>query len=184
MIGNILLLLIIIGIVITIEEFRRQKKIKSLEEHKPEQLEPQTNYPYKKKNLFTRTEYVFFNKLNNTAKGKNIITFTKIRLEDFIETTNNEQRLKYHGYIKSRHVDFILCDSNTIQILAAIELDGPSHHTVKAQEIDNFKDELFKAVGVKLFRVKSGADFQTTIDSIISEIRPEESATSDLAPNL
>ncbi|MDE7211838.1 MAG: DUF2726 domain-containing protein, partial [Lachnospiraceae bacterium] len=34
--------------------------------------------------------------------------------------------MKYRGYIKSRHVDFLICDS-ALHILAALELNDPSH---------------------------------------------------------
>lgn len=182
-VGIIILLLIIASIIATIGEFRTFKILKSIPDYEPEP-EPKKDYPYKKKNLFTRSEYAFFTKLNTAAKSKNIIIFTKVRLEDFIETTSTDERLKYRGYIRSRHVDFILCDENTLQILGAVELDDPSHYSAKAQEIDNFKDELFEAVGIKLLRVKPGADFQTAVDDIISEVRPEEAAASDLSSNL
>lgn len=176
-IGIIIALLIIASIAATIGELKRLKITKTTQTQEENQ-EPNTNntnnYPYKKKNLFTKSEYVFFKKLNNATKSKNIIIFTKIRLEDFIETTTFDNRQKYRGYIKSRHVDFILCDANSLQILAAIELDDPSHHTTKAQKTDKFKNELFEAIGIRLLRIKTGTDFQCEINKIIDEIKLEQ----------
>ena len=36
-------------------------------------------------------------------------------------------RLKYFNWISQKHVDFVLCDKDTMQILCAVELDDRSH---------------------------------------------------------
>ena len=62
----------------------------------------------------------------------------KVRLEDFIYVTNKQELYKYRGYIKSRHIDFLICD-NDLHIKFAIELDDKTHNTEKAKSTDEFK---------------------------------------------
>lgn len=60
--------------------------------------------------------------------------------------------MKYRGYIKSRHIDFIICDKN-LHILFGLELDDKTHSYNKAKKADNFKDELFKIIQIPLERL-------------------------------
>ena len=122
-------------------------------------------YPYRRKHLLTKTEYRFYKELRGVCDKKNIIICPKVRLEDFIDVTCAEERAKYRGYIKSRHVDFILCD-NDLNILAAIELDDYSHNSEGAIRIDEFKDNLFKQIGIPLNRIKVTSDYKQQIKNI------------------
>lgn len=122
-------------------------------------------YPYRRKYLLTKTEYRFYKELRVVCDKKNIIICPKVRLEDFIDVTCNEERAKYRGYIKSRHVDFVLCD-NDLNILAAIELDDYSHNSESAIRIDEFKDNLFKEIGIPLNRIKVTSDYKQQIKNI------------------
>lgn len=124
-------------------------------------------YPYKKKNVLTPTEYQFYTVLKQKCDANNLVVCPKVRLEDFIDVTTKDQRMKYRGYIKSRHVDFILCDSN-MNIIAGIEVDDSSHNTVERRKIDDFKTHLFRKINIPLHRVPIGCvDFEVAADGII-----------------
>ena len=103
--------------------------------------------------LLTTTEYNFYTTLKELCDKENFLICPKVRLEDFIYVTAQE-RMKYRGYIKSRHVDFVICNS-WLKVIGAIELDDASHNTQQAQEVDNFKNNLFEAIGIPLFRIKT-----------------------------
>ena len=90
-----------------------------------------------------------------------------MRLEDFIDVTA-EEKMKYRGYIKSRHIDFLICDSK-LRIFAAIELDDTSHKTSKAQSADAFKNELYRAIGLPLYRIKTNENYNEKVETIIQE---------------
>lgn len=123
---------------------------------------------YQRKNLLTKTEYVFYGILKKKCDAANLLICPKVRLEDFILVTAKE-KMKYRGYIKSRHVDFLICDAS-LHILAAIELDDPSHLSQKAQHTDDFKNQLFRSVGVSLFRIRTGEDYNQKIDEFINTL--------------
>lgn len=125
---------------------------------------------YKKKNLLTPTEYAFYMKARELFSKQNLFLYPKVRLEDYIEvcdTGKNKQSLR--GRIRSRHVDFLLCDDK-LHIRAAIELDDHSHDNTKAKEIDYFKDELHKSIGLQLFRVSVKKDYIEDIKHILDEV--------------
>lgn len=126
--------------------------------------------PYRKAYILTKTEHTFFIILVREALKHKLLVCPKVRLEDVAFVTDKKNRNRYRGYIKSRHVDFVLMDAqcNTV---AAIELDDPSHNTKKAADTDRFKDELFKAINVPLFRIKTGTNFTEEIATALDSIK-------------
>lgn len=137
-----------------------------------DEFTPPKRYPYKKKFLLTKSEYAFFKALRQKC-GNQFMICPKVRMEDFLSVTDNENRAKYRGYIKSRHVDFLLCD-NELHMLAGIELDDASHNGVEAKKKDKFKDEVFKQIGVPLFRIKeTKGNYEPQIDAMLSAFGTE-----------
>ena len=129
----------------------------------PEPPKP-TKLPYQKKDfLLSNSERKFYYALEQVARGNNYHLFAKVRLEDLIEVP---QSLSY-GYrfglrnrIKSRHIDFVLCDYKYIRPVLAIELDGSSHFRADRIESDDFLNKTLSDVGLPLLRfpVKSFYD--------------------------
>ena len=127
-------------------------------------------YPYRKKMLLTKAEYAFYQTLKAICDKENLIICPKVRMEDFLEVTDKKNLQKYRGYIRSRHIDFILCD-NKLHMLAGIESDDNSHKQEKVKQVDNFKDAVFNAISVPLFRVKmSDGLYKEQITTIISNL--------------
>lgn len=123
-------------------------------------------YPYTYKNLLSKAEMAFYKILETECKDKDIKICPKVRMEDFLNVTDKKQQLKYRGYIRSRHIDFILCDKE-MNMIAGIELDDESHNSDKTKQADTFKNEVFKAIGKPLHRVKVGTKYVDEIKNII-----------------
>lgn len=115
----------------------------------------QSECPYYKRELLTQTEYNFYLTLKEECNKRNFLICPKVRMEDFLEVKPNFDKMKYRGYIKSRHIDFMICNQN-MNILCGIELDDKSHYSQKAQEVDNFKNQVFRDVGIPLYRIVVG----------------------------
>lgn len=127
-------------------------------------------YPYAKKLLLTKTEYRFYKILKVKCDQKGILICPKVRMEDFLYVTARENVGKYRGYIKSRHIDFILCDEN-LYMLAGLELDDPSHHTASAKAVDQFKNNVFKSIKVPLYRIATEPElYEKRITEMLKEI--------------
>ena len=128
-------------------------------------------YPYRQKFLLTKTEYAFYKILEEKCTKNGLRICPKVRLEDFISVTGTKNIGKYRGYIKSRHVDFLICDKD-LHIKAGLELDDSSHETRQAAQTDKFKNELFESIGLPLFRIKTiRSEYERQIDKMISQIR-------------
>lgn len=72
-----------------------------------------------------------------------------MRLADIISTHSFSDFNK----IKSKHIDFTICNNYCSPILF-IELDDNSHHNFSTKEKDIKKDYIFESVHAELIRVK------------------------------
>jgi len=102
--------------------------------------------------------------------GGKYIVLSKVRIEDFVDVSknglswNDEQSLR--GRIKSRHVDFLICDLSSTEPLYAIELDGASHLKDKTIERDRFVDRLYKKIGLPMTHITVGSNFAKEVEEI------------------
>lgn len=178
---GILLLIIILFLLVLFSLLQRKKDIKKKKKKnnrkeppisKPNAYFDYSYMPYQRNNLLTKTEYKFYLVLKKKCDESHLLICPKVRLEDFISVPVEDfkEKQKYRGHIKSRHVDFLLTDSD-LHILAGIELDDPTHDTKQAMIIDEFKDNLFATIGIPLFRVKTNTRYATHIDSILQNIK-------------
>lgn len=135
--------------------------------------------PYRaKKYFFTRSEREFFLCLEENIDHNHYAIFPKVRLADFMEVTVRGQEYQsWFNRIKSKHVDFILWDSQNERVAVAFEVDGNSHNGQKAQERDAFVEDAYKATGIRLERIKVGTDFNSEIkrvlESLLTQSTPE-----------
>jgi hypothetical protein len=139
--GKILIILFIIGAIIIL--------IKFLEKNQKNKI-----YPYKsKKYIMSKAELSFYHNLKHHISEEYTV-FTKVRIEDIIYVPSNTQNfMKYRGHIKSRHIDFLICDKKTGEIKQAIELNDSSHKRKDRIKRDNFIKDAFQAAGIKLINI-------------------------------
>lgn len=167
------ILLIIAAIVIIYLVYKNKKTATNgaKPETEPEEIKNKDTLnlcnKYKRKLLLTKTEYTFYGLLKKKCDEASLLICPKVRLEDFIDVTA-EEKMKYRGYIKSRHIDFLICDSK-LRIVAAIELDDTSHKTSKAQSADAFKNELYRVIELPLYRIKTNENYNEKVETIIQE---------------
>ena len=143
------IIVIIVIVSIKIIELKNKEKEKGKE----------TPFPYKKnKYLFSLAERSFYNVLEKITSKENYLLFSKVRMEDLLwipRSIPSKERFGWRNRIKSRHVDFLICDKENISPLLVIELDDSSHNTIKAKQKDNFVDKVFKDAKIPLLRVKA-----------------------------
>lgn len=179
---NIYSIFIIIIIFFLIVKFNKKNKEKEIiirpkeiipEEIVSEEIIPEnanSYYPYSKKFLLTRTEYYFYRILKEKCDRNSLLICPKVRMEDFINVDAKQNINKYRGYIKSRHIDFIICDKD-LYILAGLELDDPSHNSYYAQRVDNFKNDVFLKIGIPLYRIPVESKmYEQRINDMINHI--------------
>lgn len=110
-------------------------------------------FPYRVRDDFlTRAEASFF-KVLQTAVGSSAAVFAKVRLGDLFFVPNPSGNVAYVNRISSKHVDFLICDADSLRPILGIELDDSSHQRASRQERDAFFDQVFEAAGLPLLRL-------------------------------
>jgi very-short-patch-repair endonuclease len=101
--------------------------------------------------------------------------FPNMRLADVIKAD------KYlFNQIKGFHLDFVICDQNS-NIVAAVELDDPTHDNQKAQERDAKKDAWLRKADIKLIRIRN-PDEANNIRALLANFRQIDSVISVDSP--
>ncbi|MDQ8209310.1 DUF2726 domain-containing protein [Coraliomargarita sp. SDUM461003] len=107
------------------------------------------------KSLLTPNEHAFFKVLQPLVEPHWHL-FAKVRMEDIIEVpkeVEHREKQSLRGRIKSRHIDFVICDPTTLAVVTCIELDDKSHQKKKSKEADQYNDRAMRDAGVLLIRV-------------------------------
>lgn len=110
--------------------------------------------------LLSKAELSFYKSLN-LYLPKNRIVMCKVGLKEVVDTASGEkvQRSKDWGRIKSKHLDFVIVNQDSSEILCCIELDDSSHNMQSVQKRDAIKDKALQSAGVKLHRVKASSSY-------------------------
>lgn len=113
--------------------------------------------PYKvTDNFLTNIESSFYHSLKLCVSDKAVIC-PKVGLKDFffIGKGVGKDYMKYLGKISQKHVDFLLCEPNTMKPLCGIELDDISHTNKKTYDRDLFVEKVYKDANFELIRLSS-----------------------------
>lgn len=107
--------------------------------------------------LLTQGELAFLRVLRGLIPCGVCINF-KVRVADIIQVAPGTSRQRWSAAfnkIQSKHVDFVLCDSDSIKILCVIELHDKSHNTQKRTVRDNFIRHALASGAVPFIEVKA-----------------------------
>jgi hypothetical protein len=145
--------------------FNRIKRFLDKLEGKDISIYDETPYCVKD-NFLTKPEMTFYIALREAVSPK-VTICPKVGLKDIFFISDKEQRNKYWPKISQKHVDFLLCNPETMQPICGIELDDSSHSTQKAKERDATKDKAFQDAKLPLVRIKTKASY-TSEDIILA----------------
>ena len=101
----------------------------------------------KKTYLLTQDELKFYKLLKSITNKNNLNLFSQVALYEIIKSKN----IKDFNKIKSKTIDFVITDVNC-KIKLCIELDDPTHIKENRQKRDEFVDNLFKELNIKLVK--------------------------------
>ncbi len=128
--------------------------------------------PYCRKFLLTKNEYAFYKSLKEIADKLNLTILAKVRLADLVDVNSEAQgkeKLKYFAKIKSKHIDFMLCNKENLYPELLIELNDNSHIADKRAERDDFVKRVLEKTGYKLLFVYGTGDLEEKICSVIKK---------------
>lgn len=105
--------------------------------------------------ILTERERSFYRILRPIADKLELQICPKVRVADIVSIEKGTRDWqKWFNKIRSKHVDFLLCDYD-MNIVLIIELDDRSHETERAKKNDALKNAIF---GNKLVRIRSLKD--------------------------
>mgnify|MGYP003539540349 CR=1 FL=1 len=143
--------------------------------------------PYKKRDDFlSKAEKMFYDTLNTYYADK-ITVCPKVAVKEivFVGKGTGKEYMKYFNWIAKKHVDFVLCNSLTMDVLCAVELDDSSHAKADRQKRDAFIDKVFEVSQIPLIHIPLKSGYSkldlVEIENIICEqpSRIQESIQND-----
>lgn len=120
-------------------------------------------FPYHlRDNFLSPAELNFYSVLKSVVNTK-VIICTKVSLSDifYVKRDDPSRYRIYTNKIDRKHIDFLLCEPNTMRPLLGIELDDKSHERKDRQERDAFVDEVFQAAGLRIVHIPAQRSYNT-----------------------
>ncbi len=115
--------------------------------------------PYRLRDDFlSPAEFSFF-KVLSSAVGPQLTIQSKVRLADIFFVARPNENRSYFGKISQKHLDFLVCDSVTMQPVFGVELDDSSHNRNNRQKRDEFIESVSHAAGLPLLRFPAQRDY-------------------------
>jgi len=117
--------------------------------------------PYRQRDDFLSAAEHSFYRVLVSAVGSNATVLAKVNLGDLFFVTQPGKNRGYHNMIDRKHVDFVLCDPQSMRSMLGIELDDKSHERPDRQERDQFVDRVFAAAGLPIMHVRARQSYST-----------------------
>jgi hypothetical protein len=114
--------------------------------------------PYRLREPFlTTTDLALFHVLNQMVGGRYLIC-PKVALNDIFYIVRPNENVHFFNKFFRKHVDFLLCDPQTVAPAFGIEIVRPISKN-EARESDKFIEELFIGAGLPLVHVPSSETY-------------------------
>jgi hypothetical protein len=126
--------------------------------------------PYRvRDNFLSPAELSFYHVLAAVVDARAVIC-PNVRLADVVFAPRSTRYMSYFARIAQKHVDFVLCDPQTMRPLVGIELDDASHDRPDRQQRDAFVDSVFQAAGLSLLHIRAQRGYASS--EIAARITP------------
>jgi hypothetical protein len=102
-----------------------------------------------RKPLMTENEKGFFRTLQRALPGYHV--FPQVSFAALLTDNGGRKRMAVRARFDRKIADFVVCDRETCDIVALVELDDRTHSAAK----DRYRDELTEAAGYKTIRFQS-----------------------------
>ena len=113
------------------------------------------------KALMSPGELKFFRALE-AAVGSDYRVFSKVRLADIVQPAKTGDKRAWYaafGVIKSKHVDFAVCDPDTLEFRLIVELDDKSHDRSDRAERDQKVDDILAQANIPILHFPAKAAY-------------------------
>jgi hypothetical protein len=113
--------------------------------------------------LLSKAERSFFGVLQAQLSGQ-FVVFSKVRLADIVKPVSVDGPSWWTSFNKlsSKHIDFVVCEPESLALVCCIELDDASHERDARKSRDGFVDECLAAAGIPFLRVPAAKGYSPT----------------------
>jgi very-short-patch-repair endonuclease len=120
--------------------------------------------PYEKRGtLLTPPERNFLTSLEAAVRYDWQI-FGKVRLADLVKVRPKTRKSQWwQNRLLSKHVDFVLCDVETMETKLVIELDDPTERHPDRHVRSRFIAQTLSSAGIPLIRVRAEERYETSL---------------------
>ena len=119
-----------------------------------EQVQDRERLPYRLRETFLSTpELAMLRVLQNMA-GRHYVICPKVALNDLFYIVRPNENVHFFNKFFRKHVDFLLCEPDTLKPVLGIELVKPVVKT-ETREADQFMEDLFLSAGLPLVHIPS-----------------------------
>jgi hypothetical protein len=108
--------------------------------------------------LLSKGEAAFYHALR-AALPTGLTVAPKVRVSDVIGCDGAAWKQGFGGRISQKHVDFVLINSQSTEIVLIVELDDKTHRRRDRSERDEFLDRAFAAAGVSVLHLPAAASY-------------------------
>lgn len=118
--------------------------------------------PYERRGVLLSPAEVSFLRSLQLAVREDWLVFSMVRMADIIKVRPKTRKTSFwQGRIQNKHLDFVLCDYETLEVKLAIELDDDTPSRPDNSQRDKFVNTALHAAGLPLIRIKPEAKYET-----------------------
>jgi uncharacterized protein DUF2726 len=119
--------------------------------------------PYERRGVLLSPAEINFLRSLQLAVREDWLIFSMVRLADIIKVRPRTRKFQsWNSRIQGKHLDFVLCDLETLDVKLAIELEDPTAPAERGQR-DRFVNTALAAAGVPLLRVRVQEKYETAV---------------------
>jgi hypothetical protein len=131
------------------------------------------NLPFQRKEAFLTPAEIAYFKVLRVIFGSKYLIFARVSVLDLCDVLDRPLTQEALDKIDRQQVDFVLCHPRTFKPMVAIELEDASHDLPDRHARDEFLDEVFRGIGMKLVRQRfrhsySVAEVTQTVEAAIA----------------
>lgn len=133
-----------------------------------------TNYFTAKRYIITYTELKYYKDLLEIATNLNLILLTKVSIYNLVQLKDTLYIPIGKKQCGNETIDFILSEKDSCRMRVCIQLDDPYNKNKKKVKRNEFINELFDELDIKLIRIKINEEYnkeylESQIRKIVSE---------------
>ncbi|MBE5820208.1 MAG: DUF2726 domain-containing protein [Clostridiales bacterium] len=119
-----------------------------------------------KRYIISLNELNFFKELQKLIDAMDLNLLTQVSLYSLIETKYKKYNYEEFNKIKSKSIDFVIADKKSCRARVCIELDDTTHNSETRKKRDDFLNELFESVNIKLLHIEVKENYDEDIEMI------------------